>query len=141
MIAEPVAAYWDASAILSILFRDIHSDSARKRAQTDGVHFLSTLAYAEVCAVIARLKRESILSDPLVQVSFDSLYQGPWRRLWIQPDEEITRLLSGKWKLRGADLWHLAAAKTLQIEVPELTLITFDTRLLEACIGEHMAGG
>jgi predicted nucleic acid-binding protein len=138
MVDESVVAYWDASAVLSILFKDSHSDAAFKWAQIDCVHFLSTLAYAEVCAVIARMKREKILSDPLVKVSFDSLDQGPWRRLSILPDWEITNELSDKWALRGADLWHLAAATTLQSELPELIMITFDKRLFEASTGENL---
>ena len=138
MIDESVVAYWDASAVLSILFKDNHSDAALKWAQIDCVHFISTLAYAEVCAVIARMKREKILSAPLVKVSFDSLDQGPWRRLSILPDWEVTKELSDKWKLRGGELWHLAAAKTLQSELPELILITFDKRLFEASTGENI---
>lgn len=138
MAGEPMVVYWDASAILSVLFKDSHSDSALKWAKIDCVHFISTLAYAEVCAVIARMKRENILSDPLVKVSFDSVDQGPWRRLSILPDWEITKRLSDKWKLRGADLWHLASAKTLQGELPEMVLITFDTRLMEASNGEKL---
>ena len=138
MVDESVVAYWDASTVLSILFKDNHSDAALKWAQIDCVHFISTLAYAEVCAVIARMKREKILSAPLVKVSFDSLDQGPWRRLSILPDWEVTKELSDKWALRGADLWHLAAATTLQSELPELIMITFDKRLFEASTGENI---
>ncbi|MGA6926089.1 MAG: type II toxin-antitoxin system VapC family toxin [Desulfosarcina sp.] len=138
MADKSTVAYWDASAVLSILFKDSHSDAALQWAQRDCAHFISTLAYAEVCAVMARMKREKILSVPLVKVSFESLDQGPWRRLSILPDWEITKEVADKWKLRGADLWHLAAAKTLQRELPELILITFDTRLLEASTGENL---
>ena len=38
----------------------------------------------------------------------------------------------GKHSLRGADLWHLAAAMTLKRELPELWLMTFDQRLKTA---------
>jgi hypothetical protein len=44
--------------------------------------------------------------------------------------------LSSRYPLRGADLWHLAAAKSLQEELPELRLLTFDQRLMEAAQGE-----
>lgn len=138
MADESLAAYWDASAVLSTLFKDSHSDDALMWARKDCVHFISTLAYAEVCAVIARMKREKILSDPLVKVSFDSLEQGPWRRLSIQPDWEVTKALSDQWRLRGGDLWHLATAITLQTDLPELIMITFDLRLLEASAGENL---
>ena len=138
MVDEALAVYWDASAVLSVLFKDSHSDAALEWARKECAHFISTLAYAEVCAVIGRMKREKILSDPLVKVSFDSLDQGPWRRLSIQPDWEITKELSDHWKLRGADLWHLAAAKTLQADLPELVMVTFDVRLFEASEGEGL---
>jgi predicted nucleic acid-binding protein len=47
--------------------------------------------------------------------------------------------LASNWSLRGADLWHLAAAKTLQCELPELLLLTFDQRLYHAAAGENIA--
>ena len=128
--------YWDASAILSTLFKDSHSERATAWAEIEGVHFISTLAYSEVCAVIARMKKDRILSDPLVSVSYEMLEQGPWRRLTASPEWETQKNLSEKWSLRGADLWHLVMAKSLQTEIPELTLATFDTRLEKAAQGE-----
>jgi predicted nucleic acid-binding protein len=136
MPKDPVAIYWDASAILSALFKDSHSESAIAWADSEGVHFISTLAYAEVCAVIARMKIERIISSPLVAASFETLDQGPWRYLTIDPEWEITKDLSKKWSLRGADLWHLATVKSLHKELPELILLTFDGRLQKAGIGE-----
>ncbi|MGH2424940.1 MAG: hypothetical protein ACRDF1_01465 [bacterium] len=41
-----------------------------------------------------------------------------------------------KWSLRGADLWHLCTAKSLQSELPELRILTFDARLATAARGE-----
>jgi hypothetical protein len=41
--------------------------------------------------------------------------------------------------LRGADLWHLALAKTLQADLPELGLVTFDEALAEAAVGEGLS--
>ncbi|MFH1992381.1 MAG: type II toxin-antitoxin system VapC family toxin [Pseudomonadota bacterium] len=131
-----VAIYWDASAILSVLFKDSHSETAIAWAESEGVHFISTLAYAEVCAVIARMKKERILSSPLVAASFETLEHGPWRYLTADPEWEITKNLSEKWSLRGADLWHLATAKSLHKELPELILLTFDGRLQKASQGE-----
>jgi predicted nucleic acid-binding protein len=128
--------YWDASAILSTLFKDINSERATAWAEIEGIHFISTLAYSEICAVIARMKKDRILSDPLVSVSYEMLEQGPWRRLTASPEWETQKNLSEKWSLRGADLWHLATAKSLQTEIPELTLATFDARLEKAAQGE-----
>jgi len=130
--------YWDASAILSTLFKDSYTERAAAWAEIEGVHFISTLAYSEVCAVIARMKKDRILSDPLVSVSYEMLEQGPWRRLTASPEWETQKSLSEKWSLRGADLWHLSTSKRLQSEIPELILVTFDIRLEKAAQGEGL---
>jgi hypothetical protein len=54
------------------------------------------------------------------------------------PNRALTRELSSRWPLRGAGLWHLATAKTLQSDLPELTLLTFVTRLVAAAEGEGL---
>ncbi len=132
------AIYWDASAVLSVLFKDSFTDDAQMWAQKKGFHFMSTLTYAETCAVIARMQRERILTDILIKASFETLEEGPWRRLTILPEWIVARSLSAKWPLRGADLWHLSAAKSLQKELPELLLLTFDNRLQKAAQGEGL---
>jgi predicted nucleic acid-binding protein len=135
--SQPVV-YWDTSAILSVLFKDEHSEKARKLANQDGVHLISSLGYAEACAVLARIGREGLLTDILVKAAFEVLETGPWRRILLQPAWEDLRDLCEKWPLRGADLWHLAAAKRIQQELPELCLFTFDERLKSAANGEGL---
>jgi len=130
--------YWDTSAILSVLFKDRYSNTAQKWVHEEGVHFISTLAYAEACAVIARMQREKVFADILTQASFETLYEGPWRRLAAWPEWIIVQSLSAKWSLRGADLWHLSTAKSIQKEIPELFLLTFDARLQKAAKGEGL---
>jgi len=130
--------YWDASAILSVLFKDRHSTIAQRWANQEGLHLVSSLAYAETCAVIARLQRERILTDVLVQAALEVLREGPWNYLNILPEWKTIQPLSVKWSLRGANLWHLAAAKCLQRQLPELSLLTFDTRLKAAAQGEGL---
>ena len=130
--------YWDSSAILSALFSDTHSNTAKKWADKTGLHFVSTLAYAEVSAVIARMARERILVETLVNAAFETLDQGPWRRIYTWPEWSIVRTLSAKWPLRGADLWHLAATATLRKEIHELKFLTFDQRLKRAAAGEAL---
>ncbi len=132
--------YWDASAVLSALFTDTHSKTAKKWSAAEGVHFLSTLTFAEVTAVISRMQRERILADRLSQAAFEVLDNGPWRRISSLPDWNMIRSLSAKWPLRGADLWHLAAAKSLLREFPELFLLSFDNRLKSAAEGEALGG-
>ncbi|MFP3912450.1 MAG: type II toxin-antitoxin system VapC family toxin [Desulfobacteraceae bacterium] len=139
MESDLSVVYWDASAIVSALFKDSHSPTALKWAETEGVHLMSTLSWAEVCAVISRMKAEGIISKKIETAVFNALYQGPWRRMSGVPTWETTRDLCGKWSLRGADLWHLAAAKTLQNDLPELMLLTFDAKLERAAREEGLS--
>ena len=130
--------YWDSSAVLSALFTDTHSKAAKKWSAAKGVHFISTLAFTEVAAVISRMRRERLLADTLSQAAFEVLDNGPWRRISSIPNWEMIRSLSNKWPLRGADLWHLATAKNLHREFPELFLLSFDNQLKRAAAGEAL---
>jgi len=134
----PVAVYWDSSSILSVLFKDTHSKEALTWFRKNGVHLISTLGYTEVCAVISRIEREKLLADILIDIAFKALKTGQWRYLNMWPEWEKLKALSQKWSLRGAHLWHLATAITLQNQIPELTLLTFDNRLGIAAKGEGL---
>jgi predicted nucleic acid-binding protein len=134
--AQPGVVYWDTSAIISALFRDRHSDTASAAARAPGTHLISSLGWAEVQAVIARIEREHALSPVLVSAAREAVERGPWVRLSVDPDRQQIAALARLWPLRGADLWHLAAAKALQADLPELRLLSFDTRLSEAARGE-----
>ncbi len=135
---KPVVIYWDASAVLSALLLDEHSQNAQKWAGQSGHHFLSHLSYAEVLAVLSRIRRERDMAALLVDAAVEVLENGPWRRLFIIPQWNIIRNLSNKWPLGGADLWHLSAAKGLQDHFPELLLLTYDARLKVAAQGEKI---
>jgi predicted nucleic acid-binding protein len=124
--------YWDSSAILSLLFKEGNSRKAKVIAERHALHLLSTLAYAEVNAVISRTIREHILTETLTQSVHEILDRGLWRRISISPEWPVIRRLGVKHSLRGADLWHLATAMTLKREFPELWLLTFDQRLKAA---------
>ena len=140
-VAEPAATvlYWDTSAIVSALFRDAHSEKASKLAREPGLHMLSSLAWAETQAIIVKAERERAVTGLLGDAARESLEQGPWRRTNVVPDWTFALQFSRKWPLRGADLWHLAAARTLQVELPELRVISFDERLRTAAAGEGLA--
>lgn len=56
--SRQVVVYWDTLAVLSSLFSDDRSPQAQYWINQDGFHFLSTLTYAEICAVIARMQEE-----------------------------------------------------------------------------------
>ena len=131
--------YWDSSGILSALFEDAHSKKVLAWLKKKGIHLISSLGYAEVCAVIARLRREKKLSNVFLDAALETLTAGPLRHLNIQPDRKWIVSFSAKWPLRGADLWHLAAAKTLEEQIPELILLTMDDRMRTAAAGEGLA--
>jgi len=131
-----VVIYWDASAILSALIKDEHSEKAQEWAHKEGAHLLSSLAYAEVLAVLSRMQRERIMADVLIEAALEILESGPWRRLNVEPTWNLMAVLSKRWSLRGADLWHLAAAKSISEHLPEMKVLTFDTRLTVAAQGE-----
>ena len=138
-MAEKLAViYWDSTAMLSYLFRDSHSDQVQARARQKGVHLLTTLAIAEVYTVLSRIQRENVLSDLIIESLFEMLESGPWSRLNITPDSVAMRELACRWPLRGSGLWHLATAKTLQREFPELMILTYDRELARASIGESL---
>lgn len=131
--------YWDASAVLSALLEETHSADAVARSRSRGLHLLSSLTWTEVHAVLARFERERALSHVLVEAAREALGAGPWRRVTIAPEWKRVRTLASKWALSGVDLWHLAAATSLKEDLPELRLLSYDTRLAAAAHGEGLA--
>ena len=138
MVNRMRVIYWDTSAILSSVFSDSHSETAKIWLEKEAVHFISTLAFAEFCAVISRLQREGLLNNIMTRAVFETLDNFPWRRIYSWPELKVIKTLSTRWPLRGADLWHLATAKSLNIEFPELYLLSFDIRLQKAAEGESL---
>ena len=53
------------------------------------LHLISTLAYAETCAVIGRLAREGVLDGTQAGKSHQMLADGPWRQTTAGPDWEL----------------------------------------------------
>ncbi len=135
---KPVAVYWGPTCVLSALFKDSNSEKALRMSKKAGTHFFSTLCYLEVHSVLARIRKEKKLNEVLIDVAFDTLKTGPWRRLNIWPEWNTLIALSEKWPLKGSSLWHLASAKTLQKQLPELTLFTFDEELKKAAQEEGL---
>ncbi len=134
--SEAIVVYWETSAVLSSLFTDVHSPQAQYWANRDGFHFLSTLTYAETCAVVARMQRERRVVEIVAEAAIEAFHEGFWRRVNAQPSWKHMAELSRKWALRGADLWHLALAIGLRDHTPELIFLTFDERLQASARGE-----
>lgn len=125
--------------MLSALFRDEHSEQTVRWSRLEAVHLISTLGFAEVHAVVARISRERKLTDLLVGAALEVLSTGPWRRLELSPEWDSVGSLAKRWPLRGANLWHLATAQTLQSELGDAALLTWDGRLATAARGEGLS--
>ena len=130
-MSEPVV-YWDASAVVSALVRDAHSERAVATAEQPLVHLISTLAHAEAVATITRAQSLRRIDARRAKAARRLLRHGPWRRLMLQPDWVVIDTLAARLPLRGADLWHLASVSTLTRQLPEVRLFSFDERLAEA---------
>jgi len=131
--------YWDASAAIEALIPAQRSEIAAAEAKSDGINLLSSLAWAEVHSVIARLQRQRSITAALANDARKELQTRRWRWTNVVPVRTVVLELASRWQLRGADLWHLAAAKTLRADRPELRLFTFDDRLRAAAEGEGLA--
>ncbi len=138
MIERAAVIYWDSTALLSYLFRDRHSDAVCEKARLKGVHLMTSLAAAEVYTVINRIRRERLLPESVIESLFELLETGPWSKLNLVPDGAALREVARRWPLKGAGLWHLATAKTLQREFPELMILTLDRELARASKGESL---
>lgn len=131
--------YWDTSAILSALFIDNHSETARHWAANAAVHLVSSLAHAEACAVTWRMARDGVVPESLAAATINAIEQGIWCRINAVPDWTIVNNLAQRTALRAVDLWHLGLAVTLRRDLPELQMLTFDARLQEAARREDLA--
>jgi predicted nucleic acid-binding protein len=138
MSKDFVVIYWDASAVLSRLIRDQHTAKASKWSKRNGLHLVSSLACAEVFAVLCRMHREKAITENVLSEILDNFDFGPWQKLNLQPEWDEMKDLASRWSLRGVDLWHLACAATLRKEIPELTMLTFDQRLGTAAGGAKL---
>jgi predicted nucleic acid-binding protein len=129
--------YWDTSALVAALFVEERSEEARHLAGLPGVHLMSSLTWTELQAVFSRARREQQM-PALVDTMQIAVGSGPWRYVSATPRQDVSASLARRWALRGADLWHLALAKTLQTELPELALATFNKALTEAGAAEGL---
>ncbi len=139
MTAPEMAIYWDSSAILARLFGDVHGARASAYLQMAGRHFVSSLAWAECAAAIARSQRSATLAAPNAELALGAISSSPWIGLAGGPSSATLRTLAQRYPLRGADLWHLAFAVDLAEELPELRLLTFDSVLGTVARAEGIA--
>lgn len=120
---------WDASAILSLLVEDEHSPVARACAAREGVHVMSSLAFAETASVLTRVARSPATGvDPRGRIDAARAF---WRFTPVAPGPaEIEAAATAG--LRGADTWHLGFHIAAERETPGLKTLTFDRALAAA---------
>lgn len=128
--------YWDTSALVSLLTEDLHSRHAIAARTPRYRHCISSLTVSEVFAVIYRTKAHGYIN--VAQQFLQEIREGFWTLLHAHPEANLLMTLAAKHSLRGADLWHLAAAHGLHAEIPELRVITFDEQLARACREEGL---
>ena len=139
MTSPEIAIYWDSSAILAHLFGDVHGARASAYVQTTARHVVSSLAWAECAAAIARSQRSAALAAPNAELALRAISSSPWIAIADGPAPATLRALAVRYPLCGADLWHLALAVDLAEQIPELRLLTFDTVLSAAAHAEGLA--
>lgn len=137
MTSAPVV-YWDGSAVLSALVRCASSERALAVLRQPAVHLLSTLAWTETSAELGRLTREGALTEDERRRAREMLARGPWRLTYAYPER---RFLDDPAEdtLGAAARWHLATARTLARQLPELRVLSFRARLREAARGRRIA--
>ena len=125
--------YLDTSALVKLFIREAGSDvvfDAVERSTAQATHLL---AYAEACAVFARLERETARRGWFEQLR--GALDRAWRDLDVLlPDETLVRragTLAQLFGLRGFDSIHLAAAEAIN-RPGEMTFVCFDRRLAAA---------
>ena len=131
--------YWDASALLSAFVEDVHSCDARAQIHQPGHNFVSTLAHAEVLAVLGRMERLLPSGTASLQRARTAYLEGPWRWVTVPPAADLVERFARVHPLRGADLWHLAVAATLRGTFPEMRLLTYDAALAAAAVAQGLA--
>ena len=111
-------AYVDSSVVVGIAFRDSGWSALEQRLSEYQDLLSSKLLEAEVRAAYARM-----------DVDYDSRVLSGIR--WVFPDRPLTRELETVLEagfLRGADLWHIAAAVYIAPEMRDISFITLDVR-------------
>lgn len=120
-------AYWDASALLALIFNESHSaHAALARAQTREM-FAWSWARVEISAGSARRRADDHQRALLDQI----VARMHWHELKSSDYPDLARA-NDTWRLRAADSGHLFAFRRLAQAEPGLSLVCFDTELRAA---------
>ncbi len=135
--------YLDTSALLKRYFREPFSDAVLLKWTQSEAIIISSVGYAETLATIFRKKRESGLSNRVVQKIL-AAFQREWRGfIHVEVTDElngyIDKVLQNH-SLRGFDAIHLASALVIHEKLPnDFFFACFDQRLNQAARAEGVA--
>lgn len=132
--------YLDSSAAVKLFVEETESTTVQRwAAEADGVA-TSRVAYVEVCAALARRRRERRLTEERFTDALAAL-KDQWKNFAaIEVDEFWAGELAVKHGLRGFDAVHLAAALELResVSVP-VFFSSYDKLQLDAALAENLS--
>ena len=113
--------FWDTSAVVPLVFREIHSPKAQTAFRQANSFFAWDWMQVETEAALAR--RQARDRDWKSWMDLRALFQ------WVHlPTSEWPEILKQNrfWRLRASDAAHLYAYRRAASILPELQLVTFD---------------
>ena len=120
-------AFWDTSAILPLVFREPHSDSADEAWSASTHNYAWSWLRVEAESGLIRRKASSKQWKTLASV----LESISWIDLGAQKFERICAL-NHKARLRAGDAGHLFCFQQASIVLPDLKLVCFDEEICAA---------
>lgn len=117
--------FWDSSAVLPLIFKEVHSEAALEAWQSGTAHLAWDWMEVETHAAVLRR-------------TFDSSHLRAWRlrleqfSLFGLPPDAHRNIMAcnQQWGLRSADAGHVFLLGELRIEFPEIRLVTFDQEMI-----------
>ena len=113
--------FWDTSAVVPLIFREIHSPSAQAAFRQTNAFFAWDWMQLETEAALAR--RQARDRDWKSWAEIRGLFQ--WVHLPTNEWLEIQKQ-NRTWRLRAADAAHLYAFRRVSAILPDLCLVSFD---------------
>jgi len=113
--------FWDTSAVVPLIFREIHSPRAQAAFRQADSFFAWDWMQVETEAALAR--RQARDRDWKSWADLRGLFQ--WVHLPAGEWPEIQKL-NRSWRLRAADAAHLYAFRRVSAILPDLYLVSFD---------------
>ena len=118
--------FWDSSAVLPLIFKEIHSEAALDAWEAGTEHFAWDWMEVETHAAVVRR-------------TFDPSHLRAWRlrldqfSLFGLPTDANGKLMAYNetWGLRSADAGHVFLLRELQSEFPEVRLVAFDQEMID----------